>query len=453
MTEAWLAAIERRLVVQSAAFVNRHAAPGLVVGVVDDDRLVWSRGFGLADMESAAEPDASTRFRIASITKTFTATAVVQLRDDGRLSLDDPLVGHLPELASATNAFGAIDDVTLRSVLTHRSGLVSEPPLQDWRSKRFPSVAETLERADLIEVVVPPGSTDKYSNLGFQLLGEVVERASGEPFRQRVHRRLLEPLGLGSTGFDAESGDRVAVGYDAPVFSDHPRVSDPRDKPTDAEGGLWSTVEDLARWIAFQLSDGRGVLARSSLDELLAAHAVSGPRWTSGQGLAWYHERRGERVLTGHAGGTLGYRSRIAFSIEDRIGMICVANGEAPAPTLALDLLEQVVDARRSHPDPEPPARTTPVPDDAGAYLGLYRWPRHGEVLRVEWRDGRLTLMWAGTEPPFPWLEATDESDRFIVRGGRETGERAEFERDTHGRVIGVTVASYPLERLEGPEV
>jgi CubicO group peptidase (beta-lactamase class C family) len=452
-SRAWLTAIEPRLASAVAAFVNVHAAPGVAVGVVEGDDLIWATGFGFVDLDADGEPDASTRFRIASITKTFTATALVQLRDNGRLGLDDPLVAHLPELSVARNPFGGIDDVTLRAVLTHRSGLVSEPPLQDWRRKRFPSVAETLERADLIEVVVPPGSTDKYSNLGFQLLGEIVERASGRPFRGYVRERVLDPLHLASTGFEAEAGGRVAVGYDAPIFSDHPRVSDPRDKPTDAEGGLWSTVEDLSRWIGFQLSDGRGVLEPGSLLELLRPHAVSGPRWTSGQGLAWYHERRGERVFTGHSGGTLGYRSRIAFSVEDRVGTIVLANGEAPAPALALDLLERVVDARRAHLEPEATAVTTPVPDELGGHLGMYRWPGHGEVVRVEWRRGRLTLVWAGAQPPHPWLEPTDPPDRFVVRGGRETGERAWFDRETTGRVIGLTVASYPLERLEGPEV
>lgn len=449
--ETWLAGLIPRLQAEVARFVNRHSAPGAVVGVVEDDRLAWGHGAGFTDLETATAPSASTCFRIASITKTFTATALVQLRDEGALSLDDPLAMHLPEFAGARNPFGAIESVTLRGLLTHRGGLPSEPPLQDWRAKRFPSVEETLAKADAIELAIPPNSAQKYSNLAYQLLGEVVQRAGGEPFPDRVGSHILAPLGMTSTGFAPPPGVSAATGFDASSFTDHPSASDPRDKPTEAEGGLWSSVGDLARWIGFQLSDGGDVLTRSSIDELLRPHVIEDEAWTRAQGLAWYHERRGDRVLIGHAGGTPGFRSRIAFTRPDRVGVIVLVNGEAPASAFALDLAELVVDARRSLPRPERLARPTPVPEAFVPYLGMYRWAGSGEVVRIEWRGAALVVAWVGEEAPHPRLEPAGSPDAFIIRGGRETGERAVFRRDGDDRIVGVDVASYPLERLEGP--
>ncbi len=116
----------------TAAFVKEHRLPGAAVGVVVGDELVWSAGFGYADVDTARPHDAQTLFRIASITKTFTATAILQLRDDGLLHLDDPAVSYLPELREARSPFGAIETVTIRRMLSHESGLMGDPPGARW---------------------------------------------------------------------------------------------------------------------------------------------------------------------------------------------------------------------------------------------------------------------------------------------------------------------------------
>ena len=114
------------------------------------------------------------------------------------------------------------------------------------------------------------------------------------------------------SGFESPSG--AATGYDPPWFSDAPTISDGRSKPTDAEGGLWSTAGDLARWIAFQLDGDPTVLPGEVLRELHWPAVITNESWTGAQGLAWYHERRGERIYVGHSGGTPGFSARIAFS-------------------------------------------------------------------------------------------------------------------------------------------
>ena len=148
-------------------------------------------------------PDADTLFRIASISKTFTAVAVMQLRDEGRLRLDDPYVLHVPEFAAAVNPFGPIEDVTIRRLLTHTSGLQGEPPNRDPREYAMYLPDDLVAAFDRIRVVIPPDSATKYCNLGFELLGILVERLRGQPFREVIAERITGPLGLASTVYDA----------------------------------------------------------------------------------------------------------------------------------------------------------------------------------------------------------------------------------------------------------
>ena len=146
-------------------------------------------------------------YRIASITKTFTGSAIMQLRAAGLLQLDDPAVSFLPELRGGGGRFGAIESVTIRRLLSHESGLRSEPPGTDWSIPRFEGdVARTLAHAGEIGTVVPPNRQWKYSNLGYQLLGEIVARVSGSPYTDYVSEKILQPLGMSATSFEPLPG-------------------------------------------------------------------------------------------------------------------------------------------------------------------------------------------------------------------------------------------------------
>ena len=148
MADARIAAVTDvagKLTERVAAFVTKERLPGAAAGVVVDDELVWSTGYGYADIEARRAHDARTLFRIASITKTFTATAILQLRDEGKLHLDDPAVTFLPELREASSPFGAIETVTIRRMLSHESGLMGDPPGARW----FHDIYEASPTANL----------------------------------------------------------------------------------------------------------------------------------------------------------------------------------------------------------------------------------------------------------------------------------------------------------------
>jgi D-alanyl-D-alanine carboxypeptidase len=458
--ESPVAEAASRLQARAAAFVKERRLPGVAAGVVHGDELVWSGGAGFADIAAARPPDAGTLYRIASITKTFTATAVLQLRDEGRLHLDDPAVAYLPELRGAESRFGAIETVTIRRMLSHESGLVGDPPGTDWSRPRYEGdPAASLARIAEIGTRVPPNAQQKYSNLAFQLLGEIVARVSGMPFAAYLRANVLDPLDLASTAFEPlpdALADRRAVGYAPRAFSDDFVVS-VTPPSVEAEGGLWSCVADLARWLAFQFREqggprqGAQILAGETLREMHRPRYLGDDAWTEAWCIGWYAERKDDVIWVQHSGGLHGFITDVCFDPKERVGAIALVNGLGPAPTLAMELGAIARTAiREAAPAIAPPL---PLPEAYRSLLGFYADPEYGTVARLEWRDGKLTFL----DPDEPaWrrtLAPTGAPDAFVIEPGvRESGEPCVFERRSDGRVRSVVLGPTSFARLDPVE-
>jgi CubicO group peptidase (beta-lactamase class C family) len=434
---------------KATAFVRENRLPGLAAGVVHQGELVWSGVPGFADVASRRSGDIGTLYRIASITKTFTATAIMQLRDEGRLHLDDPVVAHLPELRAAGSPFGAIETVTIRRLLSHESGLIGDPPGTDWSGQAYEGdPAANLARAGEIATTVPPSTQQKYSNIGFQLLGEVVARVSGTPYAQRVRETILDPLGLTSTSFEPLSADlaaRCATGYAARAFSDDLQLS-PALPRIEAEGGLWSCVEDLARWISAQFTED--VLPATTLAVMHRPRYLGDEAWTEAWGIGWYAVRRESGIWVQHSGGLHGFTSNVCFDPKQKVGAIVLVNGDSSPAGICMDLADIGRRALTAAPRPiEPPAPLPPGWDDL---LGLYADPEYALLVRVEWRDGKLSLLAAGEDEWRPTLAPTATADRYVVSPGvRESGEECVFHRRPDGRVALMMLATTSLRRLD----
>jgi CubicO group peptidase (beta-lactamase class C family) len=453
---------------QAADLIAQQDLPGAVVGLVAGQELAWSQGF--AHGGSPARPDGGTRaldadtlFRVASITKTFTATAIVQLRDAGKLHLDDPLVKHLPEFAAVENPFGPIEEITLRRLASHSSGLFGEPPGEHWSTLRFPTRDEWLAGLPRVKIAIPPGSAFKYSNLAYTLLGEVVERLTHQPYVEYMQQAILGPLGLDSSVYELTEAlrPRAAAGHLPHPFEDVAEPAPP--SPLNgmaAAGQLWTTPRDLARWIAFHVGmDEPGakpvrVLAEASRREMQRAVYVD-PSWLSGYGVGWSIQRKGERVYHGHGGSVPGYRSQVLFQVPLQIGVIVLVDGVGAPDQIALALIETAASLAEKLEAARPAAPPTPTPDAYRPLLGQYTMSRFGGVVQVEFRGGKLVLTGPPgtivTGPPTPSLEPTAEPRVFLVRGGRCSGEALTFSHADDGAITGFKTSGFPFYRLSVP--
>lgn len=450
-----------RLEARARTFVREHRLPGVAAAVVHGDDLVWSTGEGFADLAARRRPDSRTLYRVASITKTFTGTAIVQLRDEGRLHLDDPAVAHLPELAAAGAPFGPIETLTIRRMLSHESGLMGDPPGTDWSSRVYAgNVSEILGRAAETGLRIPANVQQKYSNLAYELLGEIVARVSGTPYAEYVRENILQPLALDSTSFEPLAGPlaaRCAVGYAPRAFSDELVVARPLTSNLEAAGGLWSCVDDLARWISFQFREDGGqrrgaqVLSGDSLREMHRPRYLGGDDWTEAWCVAWYATRRDGVAWVMHNGGLFGFITSVCFDPGRQVGAIALLNGHGDAEDLAMELAGLARAAVVEHPRPIEPV--DPLPAEWRALLGFYADPDYGIILRLEWRDGKLTFVDADYPKERSTLRPTDVADAFVVElGARESGEPCVFHRRADGRVRTVALGPMTLARLEPVE-
>ena len=455
-----VAELAAQLEAKARSFVREHRLPGVAVGVVHRGELVWSSGVGFADVTAGRPAEATTLYRIASITKTFTGTAIMQLRDEGRLHLDDPAVTYVPELRDAVSPFGAVETVTIRRMLSHESGLMGDPPGTDWSGPVYePDPVVNLGRVGEIATSIPPNDQQKYSNLAYQLLGEIVARVSGVPYTEYVRTQILEPLQLSGTSHDPLSADlasRCAIGYGPRAFSDELRESVAAPS-CPAEGGLWSCVEDMARWVAFQMRedggprDGAQVLAGTTLAEMHRPRYLGDEAWTEAWGISWYAHRRDDVIWVQHSGGLQGFTTNICFDPKEHVGAIALVNGDTAPGELAMDIASLARDAILAAP--EPITRPAPLPEAWRELLGLYADGDYYQTVRLEWRDGKLTFVDPGEETWRPTLQPTADPDRFVIeRGVRESGELCSFERTADGRIRSVRVASTVLRRLDAVE-
>ena len=415
----------------------RDRAPSLSAAVFRDGEVLWQRAIGLADAERGEEATGEHAYRIGSITKTFTAVALLGQVEDGRLELDAPLAAYLDEAPRGP---------TLRMALAHLSGLQRETPGAHWETMTAPTRAEHLAGLAGALRIAPAGTLWHYSNLVFAVLGEIVARAGEGTYGEVLRTRVLEPLGLDRTGLEPRGP--AATPYFVEPYSDGLRV-EPSPEVTEltgAAGWLWSTSGDLARFGSF-LADGDDcVLTVRWLDEMARVHAmVDESAWTLGWGLGLELFRRGDRVFVGHEGAMPGFLACLVVQRVERTGAVVLVNAGAQVDTaaLALDLTEAVLDAL-----PRPTERWLPdagAPAEVSGLLG--RWWTEGDEVIFTWRGGKLHAELVGG-PPGRSDSVFEPSgdDRFTVSAGREHGEILEVFRE-QGTIRRLTLAGYPLTR------
>jgi CubicO group peptidase (beta-lactamase class C family) len=416
--------------------------PGLSAGIVHEQELIWARGFGWADPEQRVAATPETLYRIASITKLFTATAILQLRDAGRLRLDDAVAHHLPWFKLERPVADA-PPVTIRHLLTHTSGLPRESPFPYWTDARFPSIEEVRAALSRQSAILAPDTLWKYSNLALTLAGEIVAAVAGQPWSEYVERHVLAPLGMASTLARTPAPDHpgLARGHGRRL-PDGTRAASPF---TDTRGiapsaNMTTSVQDLARFAMLQLRDGPAggaqVLAGATLREMQRVHWLD-PDWKAGWGLGFRVLRVGERTSIGHGGAVPGFRTQIRVIPADRVAIIVLTNADDGNPLSYVErATEWVVPAIAAAKPPAGPAAWDPAWE---RYLGRYRsaW---GDLQVLRGRDGLVIVDPGQPDPLISRISLSPAGERaFRIAtpdGYGSHGELVTFELDAaSGRV------------------
>jgi serine-type D-Ala-D-Ala carboxypeptidase/endopeptidase len=339
-------------------YFDRGGQPAIAYGIVRGGSLVHAAGFG-SRFAGGPAPDADTVFRIASMSKSFTASAVLLLRDEGRLALDDPAEKYVPEMAGWPPVTADADRVTIRHLLTMTAGFPTDDPWGD-RQQGLPLDDFGSLLAGGVGFNWAPGTRFEYSNMGYAILGRVVAAVSGVAYDEFVRTRLLTPLGMARTGFSAEefSAPELAVGY-------RRGMGGWEEVPFDAcgafapMGGVFSAVSDLARWVAGFAAvfppggdlDGPHPLRRASRREMQLPQAVTG--WSRPErlpgggpgGPAYYgfglfvdeYPALGQAVS--HSGGYPGFGSNMRWHLATGTGVIALGNGTYAGMSVLTGLL------------------------------------------------------------------------------------------------------------------
>ncbi|WP_225766409.1 serine hydrolase domain-containing protein [Stenotrophomonas sp. Marseille-Q4652] len=297
--------------------------PGAAVLVLHEGKPVFRRGYGLAELEQATAVTPQTNFRLASVSKQFTAAAILLLAEDGRLSIDDPLKRWLPGLPAAAEA------VTLRHLLSHTSGLLDYEDLMDpadTRQVHDSDVLQLLQRED--RTYFAPGSQYRYSNSGYALLALVVAQASGMDFASFLQRRIFQPLGMTGTVAHQDGVDEVAhraYGHSL-VDGRWQRTDQSTTSAVLGDGGIYSSLDDLARWDA-ALYDGR-LLSRASLRQMFSPSTPTPEPDVPSYGFGWRLNGKAQW----HSGESIGFRNVILRYPDQRLTVIVLTNRNDPEP-------------------------------------------------------------------------------------------------------------------------
>ncbi|MAR34056.1 MAG: hypothetical protein CL714_00780 [Chloroflexi bacterium] len=271
-------------------------------------------------------------FRVASITKTFIAAAILQLRDLGRLTLDDPLLVHMPDFTVASSTSGTLEKVTIKRMLTHYSGLSTEHKFNSWETKKFITKNELIDNLSEIDIVAQQDVQWKYSNLAYCLLGILIEKISQMPLEKYLKDEILEPLGLKNTFFylsendkkNLISGNKFSFELNKLIREDFVEMHS-----MIGAGGLISCTEDILNWILFQLSsdgfESGKILDPDSLFEMHMPIYIS-DNWNHAQAYAWRVHKNNNNNLYIHGGGIYGYSSNAVFSKRYNSGVVILSD-------------------------------------------------------------------------------------------------------------------------------
>lgn len=422
-------ALVQKLDAIAGAGVLESRAVGLVAAVAKGKDTLLIKAYGKADIEGGVPMTADTVIPIGSVTKQFTAAAILQLRDQGKLGLDDEITEWLPDFDTGGSR------VTLRHLLVHTSGITELSEIPAIRAMRLITNAsatfdEVYRIASRQPFRFPAGTLQIYTNTNYWLLGRIIEKASGMTYEDYIEKRIFEPLGMSRSMYcnDSEDVPRRARGHRGRdgVFRRAPAIVH---TATYAAGALCSTAADLITWL--QALHGGKVLTAKSYAEMIAPGRLNdGTAIRYGLGLAVGEDGRGLRYI-GHNGGGFGFSSETRWFPDTQHAVVLLTNSEPDELTVVSGQL-----AAALMPVP-PPAG--PFKGDAALIAGTYRGPGRGREMVVEVTGTPEGIAFSVDGRPFgplPWVRDWTfrrNDSLFVFRRSGNTGPATELRFDTSG--------------------
>jgi serine beta-lactamase-like protein LACTB len=404
--------------------------PALSIALVDDQKIVWAKGYGFADVDKKKPATADTVYRVGSVSKLFTDIAVMQLVEQGKLDLDAPVTKYLPDFKPISKYDKPI---TLRKLMSHRSGLVREPPAGNYFDPSVPALDRTVRSLNQTEVLFEPGTQTKYSNAGVAVVGLVVQETQKQRFARHLYNRVLDPLGMKHSAFEPtlelnkDLAAAVMWTYDGREFA----------APTfelgmAPAGCMYSTVNDLGRFMSALFAGGKGpggqVLKAETLQQMLTPQfAKDGEKTGFGIGFS-IAELDGHKRI-GHGGAIYGFATELSALPDDKLGAVVVTSRDVANGVtrhIATLALQQMLAVRQNKPAPKI-AVTGPVGAERARKLaGRYAGP-DGKGVELTERDGRLYALSlkGGT-----LNELRARGDALVIDSPMSFGQKVEVQGD-----------------------
>jgi len=439
------------------ARLARESVPGAAIGVVHDQSLIWSHQYGVESLETRAPVTNDTLFSICSISKLFTGVAVMNLVEEGRLSLDAPIASYVG--VAPSDPTGAEEPATVRNLLSHVAGVPREPIEDVWADNSFPDRDQLRAAFAAQSRLYRPWDYWQYSNLGMAMLGEAVASVSGQPWGTYVDESILSPLGMDRTTTDMPF-DRVGAGFARGYFV---RSPEGKRKPVPPHqfrafapaAGVASSVNDMAKFASWSFrllaTGGEEVLKATTLKQMLRPHWVGAdfdePAW----GLAFAARRNEGKTLWGHDGYCPGTRADFVMRLPSKIGIVMMATANDVSPgalvrqvyALTSGAIESAY-GEKAAPGAEPPRQEGEV--DLSDYEGYYAVENYDWDMYVGLDEGGLFVLPIFDDDPVKGMLSLkhEAGDRFRRKRKDDTlAEPVVFERDAEGRVTALVHHSY----------
>lgn len=406
--------------------MDTTVSPGCALSVMQGGRIIYERGYGMADLDHNVPITPATVFHVASMSKQFTAASILLLAQDGKLSLDDPVRKYIPELPD----FGT--PVTIRQLIHHTSGLRDQWDLLGLAGWRYS--LDLITDDDVLSVIsrqkdlnFPPGSKHLYSNTGYTLLAQIVKRVSGQSFREFTTARIFEPLGMKSTHFrddHAEIVKNIAYGYEPAGATFRISITN---FDTVGATSLLTTVEDLQKWDEnfYHPAVGGEALIKKMLEP---GKLNNGEKldYASGLGIGTY---RGLNTVD-HDGGDAGYRSDLIRFPDQHFSVACLCNLAATDPSNLTRKVAEIYLGKEMKPAEAAHSETgkgvTLTTEQLRARAGTYLNPDDDRVLRFLVREGKLQVAFGSSDSSFELKPMSENQFRVLVAPVNLTFQKTE---------------------------